>query len=421
MTHFEIVKKGKRGKYRAGILKTPHGVVETPVFMPVGTHATVKALRPDDLQALGAQIILGNTYHLYLRPGSKLIKQMGGLHTFMNWHGPILTDSGGFQAFSLGLMIKHGVRKMGPAKAKKTNKKSGTLVSKMTEEGVVFTSHLDGSKHILTPELSAEVQLDLGSDIVLALDELLSPLSDRRYARESLDRTHRWEERTKAYFDANLKNGTNPGAQMFGILQGVYDRDIRETEAKWVASQDFSGVSIGGSFGTSEHYRGDLDTEVVDVDWAAARAINETMEWVVPLLPEDWPKHGLGIGEVQNLFECIERGIDMFDCVSPTRRARHGNLYISPQNGGNTKNHFTTNIRRSDYIADSKPIDPGCVCYSCQNFSRSYIRHLFMGSEILSYQLATIHNVHFIVNLVKQIRQAILDDRFEEYKASWLV
>ena len=421
MKHFEII--AKDGKARVGILKTAHGEVQTPTFMPVGTQASVKAMAPDDLKATKSQIILGNTYHLYLRPGSKLVKKMGGLHKFMNWEGPILTDSGGFQAFSLGAMIEHGVRKV-PGKEKIKHRPKGELnvhaeesrfmPSKILEDGVEFTSHLDGSKHFLTPEISMEVQLDLGSDIVLVLDELLSPKHDKNYVEKSLARTHQWELRSKIYFKNHLKNGTNPKALLFGIVQGVYDKEIREREAKWVTEQGFDGISIGGSFGVSEFWGGD------EVDWAAAKAIYETMEWVVPNLPEEMPKHILGIGEVQDFFECIERGIDMFDCVAPTRRARNGSLYISPKNGGNAKNKFVISLQRAEFVDDPKPIDPGCECFTCQNFSRSYLRHLYLSQEILFHRLATIHNVYFINNLVEQIRNAIVEKKFSSLKKKWL-
>ncbi|MCL5784488.1 MAG: tRNA-guanine transglycosylase [Patescibacteria group bacterium] len=472
MSNFKIVSEDK--KARTGVLTTGHGLVETPIFMPVGTQGTVKALSPKDLKDSGAQIILGNTYHLYLRPGSKLIKKMGGLHKFMGWDGPILTDSGGFQAFSLGAAISHGVKKVqhsGAGPADKDNALS-PLVSKMTEEGVEFVSHLDGSKHLLTPEKSIEVQLDLGSDICLVLDELLSPLHTPKYVKQSLERTHRWELRSKEYFEkhvnrrpggslrpigpnskdsigrrGDLQNDTNGvGPQLFGILQGVYNQKVREEEAKWVSDQDFDGISIGGSFGTSEYYpfrrpggslrpigpnskdsigrRGDLQNDGLDfdsdVDWAASKAIDQTMDWVVPFLPKEWPKHALGIGEVRDIFECVGRGIDMFDCVAPTRRARNGSLYISPQNGGNVKNKFTLAIARSEFKDDPQPINLGCNCYTCQNFSRAYLRHLYLASEILYHHLATIHNVYFMVHLTKKIRESILNHQFSSLKKKWL-
>jgi tRNA-guanine transglycosylase len=484
MSNFKII--AKKGLARAGVLKTAHGEIKTPVFMPVGTQATVKAISPDDLKGAGAQIILGNTYHLYLRPGSKLIREMEGLHKFMGWDGPILTDSGGFQAFSLGAMITHGVRKV-PRKEvkqfveekkqvnldikinpgsriesgmtskkntgdgeveesekktrkgknyktliqndivgvdnreksagnreKKVGKTDSTFFSKILTDGVEFKSHLDGSTHLLTPQKSIEVQLDLGSDIVLVLDELLSPLHTPLYVSESLERTHKWELESKKYFDENLKNSTNPGAMLFGILQGVYDKKIREDEARWIAAQGFDGVSIGGSFGTSEYWGG------AETDWAATKAIYETVGWVTPLLPDDMPRHILGIGEVEDFFECIERGADMFDCVSPTRRARNGSLYISPKDGGKRSNKFTLNISRAEYKVDPSPIDSNCSCYTCQNFTRSYLRHLFMSSELLFHRLATIHNVHFMLHLVEDIRESIINDTFDELKKSWL-
>lgn len=411
---FKILEKD--GGARAGILETAHGKVETPVFMPVGTQASVKAVTPEALKKLGAQIILGNTYHLYLRPGHKLIEKLGGLHKFMGWEGPILTDSGGFQTFSLGAMLEHGVRKITASKgdAFRGLRAEKTLVVRITEEGIHFVSHLDGSKHLLTPEKSIEVQLLLRSDVCLVLDELLSPMHPPSYVEKSLARTRRWELRSKEYFGKYAKKSLNPNALLFGILQGVYDRTIREEEAKWVGKQDFNGISIGGSFGTSKYWsRG-------EVNWAAPRAIYQTMEWVVPHLPEELPRHALGIGEVQDLFECVERGLDMFDCVAPTRRARNGSLYISPKNGGSLKNKFTLSVAQSKYTADKLPIDPGCECYTCQNFSRAYLRHLYTAKEILYHSLATIHNLYFIINLVGQIRESIKNQRLKKLKSEWV-
>ncbi len=423
MSNFKI--SAKDGQARAGVLQTGHGQVQTPVFMPVGTAATVKALDPIDLKSAGAQIILGNTYHLNLRPSSEHIKQLGGLHKFMNWDGPILTDSGGFQAFSLGAMIEHGVRKSGPTKPTEKTTDDRKVFSKITEEGVEFSSHLDGSKHFLSPERSIEIQLNLGSDVILVLDELLSPLANPEYTFKSLERTHRWELASKDYFQNNLAASINPHSQLFGILQGVYDQEIRVKEAKWVASHDFSGLSIGGSFGTSEYWPTDRSllgksSDGENTDWAASKAIYQTMEWVMPYLPDEWPKHALGIGEVEDFFNCVERGIDMFDCVAPTRRARNGSLYISPKSGGNPGNKYTLSIRNSEFTLDSQPIDQQCTCYTCQTFSRAYLRHLFMASEILYHRLATIHNVHFMLNLVNQIRESIINQQFQSFKKQWL-
>lgn len=438
MSNFKII--AKDGAARAGVLKTPHGEIETPVYMPVGTQGTVKALTPDDLKALGAQIILGNTYHLNLRPTSELIKKMGGLHKFMGWDGPILTDSGGFQAFSLGAMIEHGIKKVSSPHDIKAIHKSGKIfdtrsktihrkvtvevkpktgLSKMTEEGVEFKSHLDGGKHLLTPEKSIEIQLNLGADIILVLDELVSPLHSKSYVAQSLERTHRWELRSLKYYKTSVKKNREKRGMIFGILQGVDDKTIRQQEARWIAKQDFDGVSIGGSFGTSPLWSESDQNAPQETQWASTSSIEKTMGWITPLLPDSWPRHALGIGEVVDFFLCIEKGVDMFDCVSPTRRARNGSLYISPKNGGKVKNRFVLNIGNSAFTLDTKPIDPGCECYTCQNFSRAYLRHLFMAKELLYHRLASIHNLYFMVNLVKTIRQSIIDKQFKKLKKKW--
>lgn len=441
MSKFKVI--AKDGTARAGVLKTPHGEIETPVYMPVGTQGTVKSLDPDDLKNLGAQIILGNTYHLNLRPTSELIKKMGGLHKFMGWDGPILTDSGGFQAFSLGAMIEHGIKKVSMPKPQQVAKihKSGKVydtknnsisrhvtvelkpkasLAKITEDGVEFKSHLNGEVHMLTPERSIQIQLNLGSDIVLVLDELISPLHSESYVAQSLERTHRWELRSLEYYRKSVKKNREKEGSIFGILQGVDDKTIRVNEAKWIAKQDFDGVSIGGSFGTSPVWSESEKSEVEETQWASTNSIEQTMSWVTPLLPDSWPRHALGIGEVVDFFLCIEKGVDMFDCVSPTRRARNGSLYISPKNGGKPKNKFVLNIENSQFIDDPKPIDPGCACYTCQNFSKSYLRHLFVAKELLYHRLASIHNLYFMVNLVKTIRQSIIDKQFRKLKKKWL-
>lgn len=441
------------------MLKTLHGEIETPVYMPVGTQGTVKALTPDDLKTLGAQIILGNTYHLNLRPTSELIKKMGGLHEFMGWDGPILTDSGGFQAFSLGAMIEHGVKKIQNSESKIQNgkskfqnltemvigkvHKSGKVYNtkkktisrhitvevikpvskglvKITEDGVEFKSHLDGAVHMLTPERSIEIQLNIGADIILVLDELISPLHSKSYVAQSLERTHRWELRSLKYYKSAVKKNREKRGMIFGILQGVDDKTIRQQEASWIAKQDFDGVSIGGSFGTSPLWSESEEKDIDDTNWASTKSIEKTMGWVTPLLPDSWPRHALGIGEVVDLFLCIEKGVDMFDCVSPTRRARNGSLYISPKNGGKVRNKFVMNIGNAEFALDLKPIDPGCECYTCQNFSRGYLRHLFMARELLYFRLASIHNLYFVINLVKRIRESIINKQFKKLKKSWL-
>lgn len=443
MSNFKIIAKVDQA--RAGILKTPHGEIETPVFMPVGTQGTVKALTPDDLKTLGAQIILGNTYHLNLRPTSELIKKMGGLHKFMSWDGPILTDSGGFQAFSLGAMIEHGIKKVSHPHEVKNVRKSGKVydtkkksihrnvtvelkpgkpLSKITEDGVEFKSHLDGAVHMLTPERSIEIQLNLETDIILVLDELVSPLHSKSYVAQSLERTHRWEQRSLKYYQNFVKKNREKRGMIFGILQGVDDKAIRQQEAHWIAKQSFDGVSLGGSFGTSPLWstsaKASVDKAESGVQWASTKSIEKTMGWVTPLLPDSWPRHALGIGEIVDLFLCIEKGVDMFDCVSPTRRARNGSLYISPKNGGKMDNRFVISIQRAEYAMDKNPIDPGCDCYTCQNFSRAYLRHLFIARELLYFRLASIHNLYLVVNLVKKIREAIIDKQFVRLKKKWL-
>ncbi len=385
MPIFKTIAKDKFA--RAGVLSTPHGDIETPVFMPVGTQASVKSLTPDDLKEVGAQIILANTYHLYLRPGEKLIKKLGGLHEFMNWDKPILTDSGGFQVMSL------------------MNKKFNTAIVDSTEvsvvideDGVTFTSHLDGSKHKFTPERSIKIQHDLGADIIMAFDEVAADHVGREYSEIALERTHRWAERC-------LKEHKKLGGKqlLFGIVQGSVYEDLRKKGGEFISSLDFDGIALGGE---SVGYNN--------------KATKEIMGWVNEILPEDKPHYAMGVGEVETIFYVVEGGVDMFDCVSPTRRARNGSLYISPKNGGKIKNNFQFSISNSQFKLDKKPIDPGCVCYTCQNFSRAYLRHLFFAKELLYHRLATIHNIYFMTSLVKEIRESILDKKFNRVKNKWL-
>lgn len=360
---FELLKTDKKTKARRGVLHTPHGDVQTPVFMPVGTQATVKAVKPEDVANLGhegAHIILSNTYHLYLRPGHKLIEKAGGLHKFMNWNGAILTDSGGFQVFSLGDLRK------------------------ITEEGVTFRSYLDGSKHMFTPELSMEIQNSLGSDIMMAFDECCPYPSDREYTKKSLERTTRWLKRCKDYHKNTEKQS------LFGIMQGGMYKDLRAESAKQITDLDLPGYSIGGlSVGEpKEMMYGILDD-------------------CVELLPKYKPRYLMGVGSPDCIFEGVERGIDMFDCVLPTRVARNGMAMTS---------HGRVNIKNAKYEEDFTPLDPECDCYCCRTYSRSYLRHLFRSDEILSSMLLSEHNLHFLVILAENIRKAIEEDRFSEYK-----
>ncbi|EHJ32664.1 tRNA-guanine transglycosylase [Clostridioides difficile 050-P50-2011] len=357
---YELIKTCKQSGARLGRLHTPHGIIETPIFMPVGTQATVKSMTPEELKEIGSQIILSNTYHLYMRPGHELIKRAGGLHKFMNWDKPILTDSGGFQVFSLGPLRK------------------------IKEEGVEFRSHLDGSKHFLTPEKAMEIQNALGSDIMMAFDECAPYPSDREYVKNSLERTTRWLKRCK---DAH--NNTDKQA-LFGIIQGGMYKDLREQSAKEITSIDLPGYAIGGlSVGEPKPLMYDV------------------LEHTTPLMPKDKPRYLMGVGSPDDLVEGVIRGVDMFDCVLPTRIARNGTAMTS---------QGKVVVRNATYAEDFTPLDPECDCYACKNYSRAYIRHLIKANEILGARLITTHNLHFLLNLMKQIRQAIMEDRLLDFR-----
>ncbi len=357
---YELIKKDSRTKARRGRVNTPHGPIETPVFMPVGTAGTVKAMKPEEVRDMGAQIILGNTYHLYLRPGHEVVKAAGGLHKFMNWERAILTDSGGFQVFSLVAMRK------------------------ISEEGVEFRSHIDGSKHMLSPEKSMEIQNALGSDIMMAFDECAPYPADRNYVKNSLERTTRWLKRCKEYH----KNTEQQS--LFGIMQGGMYKDLRKQSAEEIVELDLPGYAIGGlSVGEPKEI------------------MYEVMDDCVDYLPADKPRYLMGVGSPDCLFEGVERGIDMFDCVLPTRIARHGMAMTS---------QGRVNIKNAKYERDFTPLDPNCDCYTCRNYSKAYLRHLFKSDEILSSMLMTTHNLHFLVNTMAGIRKAIEEDRFLEYK-----
>ena len=357
---YELIHQDAKTRARRGWITTPHGTIETPVFMPVGTQATVKAMKPEDVAATGAEIILGNTYHLYLRPGEDIIREAGGLHQFMNWHKPILTDSGGFQVFSLGKFRK------------------------ITEEGVKFKSYIDGSSHMMMPETSIDIQNALGSDIIMAFDECVEYGAEKPYVERSLERTTRWLKRCKEHH----KNTENQS--LFGIMQGGMFKDLRRISAEQIVELDLPGYAIGGlSVGEPK----DLMLEVLDD--------------CVDYLPKDRPRYLMGVGTVDYLFEGVERGVDMFDCVLPTRLARHGMAMTS---------HGDVNIKNSKHQRDFSTLDPECGCYVCRNYSRAYLRHLFKSNEILSSMLLSEHNIYFLVNMMKGIRKAIEEDRFSEFK-----
>jgi queuine tRNA-ribosyltransferase len=386
------------GLGRAGRLELKHGVLETPAFIVVGTRASVKAVDPRDLKAIGTQIALGNTYHLMLRPGAEAVAAQGGLHKFMGWDGPMVTDSGGFQAFSLGFAIEHGVGKMVkmfPAEGThdRAPKPSRPKLAKITEDGIVFRSHLDASTHLLTPERSIDVQQKLGADMILVLDECTSPLSSYDYTRLSLDRSHRWAERSMAAHTTDQA--------LVGIVQGGAYEDLRAHAAKWNAERPFDGYAIGGSLGKSK-----------DDMW-------RILEWVNPVLPEDRPRHLLGIGGVDDVFGAVERGIDLFDCISPTRLARMGIMYLRPESGGSAANKWRLHLN-AKVKDDTGPIDPACDCSTCARFSRGYLFHLHKCGELLAYSLTSVHNLRFINRLFEEIRAAIKDGTYQDLKRAWM-
>ena len=357
---YELIKTCKQTGARLGRLHTPHGVIETPIFMPVGTQATVKAMTPEELKEIGSQIILSNTYHLYMRPGHDLIERAGGLHKFMNWDKPILTDSGGFQVFSLGPLRK------------------------IKEEGVEFRSHLDGSKHFLSPEKATEIQNALGSDIIMAFDECAPYPADRQYVKNSLERTTRWLERCKAAHKYPEKQA------LFGIVQGGMYKELREQSAKEITAIDLPGYAIGGlSVGEPK----DMMYEVLD--------------YTVPLLPEDKPRYLMGVGSPDDLLEGVLRGIDMFDCVLPTRIARNGTAMTS---------QGKVVVRNASYAEDFTSLDSECDCYTCKNYTKAYLRHLIKCNEILGARLLTIHNLRFLLKMMENVREAIKEDRLLDYK-----
>ncbi len=397
------VGRAQGGRARLGRLRTPHGDVATPAFVAVGTQATVKSLAPEAVAATGTGLLFANTYHLYLRPGADLVARHGGLHRFMRWDGPILTDSGGFQVFSLGASIEHGVGKIGnifPGEDKDRSRRrlaAGSGMVKVDEEGVVFKSHIDGSKHRFDPETSISVQRLLGADIVLAFDECTSPLHDEAYTRRSLERTHRWAVRSLAAFQ-NTASLHGYRQALYGIVQGGAFRDQREDSAGFVGALAFDGIAIGGNLGST---REDM---------------HAILDWTVPLLPIGKPRHLLGIGDVESIFEAVARGIDTFDCVMPTRNARTGTLLVRRDLDGGAGGG-RLNITNARFQSDLGPVQAGCDCYTCRTFSRSYLRHLFKAGESLGPQLATIHNLRFMARLMEDIRAALAEGTFEELQA----
>lgn len=364
MNTIQIFKK--EGRARLGIISTQHGEIDTPVFMPVGTQGIVKATSPKDLKEMGIKIILANAYHLYLRPGDALIREMGGIHRFAGWDGAVLTDSGGYQVFSLGVLRE------------------------IREDGVLFQSHIDGSRHFLTPEKVIEVQENIGADIIMCLDECVPYPSSYEYTRSSVELTSRWAQRCK---EAKKPHGT----MLFGIIQGGFYKDLRLKSTRELIDMGFDGYALGGlSVG-----------EPKSIMW-------EMIDTVVDLLPQDKPKYLMGVGFPEDIIEGVYRGIDMFDCVIPTRHARNGSLFTR---------EGRINIKHAKYVKDESPIDEACTCYTCKTFSRAYLRHLFVSHELSSYFLNTIHNIFFYNNLLKTIREEIQKGSFktfyEQCKTQW--
>ncbi len=367
---FELIKTESKSKARAGIIRTSHGQVLTPVFMPVGTQGTIKAVEHRELYEIGAQIILGNTYHLYLRPGTEILQKFGGLHKFMNWENSILTDSGGFQIYSLAELRK------------------------IHEDGVEFKSHIDGSMHFFSPEKVIDIQRSIGSDIMMVLDECVGYPAQYDYVKKSVELTSRWAKRCFDHFKS-----TEPiyehNQYLFGIVQGSVFKELRKISANDLNQIDFDGYAIGGlavGESTDEMY--------------------EITDYTTDLLPQNKPRYLMGVGRPENLLEAIERGVDMFDCVMPTRNGRNAYLFTSKG---------VLSIKNSQFKDDESPIDDECDCYTCKNFSRAYLRHLFVAREILALQLASIHNLRFYLNLMSEARKMILEDRFSEWKKEKVV
>lgn len=414
MNNFTFTIKAKDKKARLGKLVTPHGEIETPAFVSVGTQATVKALSPKDMEEIGTQIVLGNAYHLHLRPGEKVVEKFGGLGKFMGWKGPTMTDSGGYQVFSLG--SAHDTKKadkksLSSGKLSKFSKievasghrlEEERLKKQMThslkpaiidDDGVTFYSHLNGDKKRLDPQTSIRIQEQLGADLIVAFDDHESPLWSHAETKFSLDRSNRWGLES-------LQFHKRKDQLMYGVTHGGLFEDLRVESAKFI-DKYFQAIAIGGAYSSKE-------------------TLYKVIDWSVPYFSEDKPRHLLGISEISDLFEAVERGMDFFDCVAATRRARHGNIYISPKNGGKAKQSYAMQITNAEYMLNSEPLDPGCACYTCQNFTRGYVNHLFKAYELLGYRLATYHNVYFVTNLMKEIRKAIGEGRFADLKKEWI-
>ncbi len=449
---FEILHRDPESNARTGVIRTRRGDIPTPYLVPVATLGSVRALGSDDLASLGVCCTLANTYHLHLKPGDGLIRQLGGLHRFMGFSGPLFTDSGGFQAFSLGFGREHNIAKIGnifpqelnsspqeidsspqqgncrvkseeeeeqydseiyrsnyrksyggtadrvekgPGRANHNGQKNAKKenLTRITDEGISFKSPADGSWQFLDAERSMKIQSNLGSDIIMAFDECTSPLSDYDYTRKAMYRTHAWAEESIRHHDKSQA--------IYGIIQGGWFEDLRRSSTDYIVSQPFDGIAIGGSLGNSK------------------QDMHQVLDWTVPRL-DDRPRHLLGIGEIDDIFECVARGIDTFDCVSPTRIARRGSLLLSPPSGGSRQNKFHLNIKSARFKEDALPVDPLCSCPTCRSYSRAYLRHLYVSGELSYFRLATLHNLHFMLRLMEEIRESIRSGSFTELKNKWL-
>ena len=398
---FNIEKKIPNALGRAGVISTPHGDILTPAFVPVGTKGSVKGVMPEQLADLGAQVVLANTYHLYLQPGDELIAKAGGLHSFMHWNGPMMTDSGGFQVFSLGAAYGKGISKLlhpvDPSMQIPERSTADDGVARLAtigNDGVSFRSHINGDLHYITPEKSMEIQHNLAADIIFAFDECTAPTEERRYQEEALQRTHAWAQRSLNY---HKSKEISQRQALFGVIQGGRDEELRKISAKTIAEMKtadgemFDGFGIGGSFDKED--------------------LHSAVQWCNEVLPEDKPRHLLGIGEPEDLFAGVENGVDLFDCVAPTRLGRTGTVYTKLG-----KLHLPNTRFQNEFT----PIEEDCGCYTCKNYTRAYLAHMFRASEMLGGVLASIHNLYFIVNLVVRMREAILEDRFAQYKEEFL-
>ncbi len=396
---FKIIKEHLNGLARVGEIHTEHGIIKTPAFIPVGTKATVKSLTPEQIQSIGAQAVLANTYHLYLEPGDEIIKKAGGIQKFMNWHGPTITDSGGFQVFSLGAAFGYSLSKIIKGKedeimlpyeqeVKEGKKRSNAGKARIDENGVMFRSHIDGSAHYFTPEKSIEIQHNIGADIIFAFDECTSPMEGEHYQKRSLDRTHRWE---KQCLEFHKKSNQSEKQALYAVVQGGRFESLRKESAEYLASLDFDGFGIGGSF--------------------AKEDMSSSVLWTNQSLPKEKPRHLLGIGEVEDLFMGVENGCDTFDCVAATRIARNGQVYTHTGK---------INLFNEKFKEDFETVDKDCDCYTCKNYSIAYLSHLFRGQEILASTLATIHNLRFIIRLVESMRENLINDSFENFRDDFL-